>query len=159
MVVAVQESDHGTKKKLEDALKRTKRKIDEGKEIREELNKILRKIRDDARIFVPKDTWTLHDTIRVSSVPTGILGGFSKIKTVQIFDRAIIAGDVTKINPKTGRPCDYAMWVHDGHRMPDGKFYAGVPFLTMALAKNSQELDNAIDRALKKLGKDFSIGD
>lgn len=159
MVVAIKEDDAGTKKSLEDALKRLQRGIEEGKEIRDELDTVWKKIRDDAKSFcraMAYDTGTLWGTIRISSVPSGMmLGGFSKIKSIMIFDKAIIAGDITKINPKSKKPCDYAMWVHDGHRDKLGKMVPPKPFLTEALAKNETELNKAIDRALKKLGKNY----
>jgi len=156
MVIQVQEDDAGTKKVLEDALKRTTREFKEGKDIKQELDRIWRKIRDDAEVICPKDTGTLANTIRITSLPTGFMTGtWSRIKEISIYDRTIVAGDITKINPKSKRPCDYAAWVHDGHRMKDGKIYAGVPFLTQAIAQNERELDEAIDRALRKIGKKF----
>jgi hypothetical protein len=62
---------------------------------------------------------------------------------------------LTKTNPRTHKPVDYASWVHDGYIGKDGKVYSGTPFLTNALAENSEELNKAIDRALRKLGQKY----
>jgi len=154
MSVIVSESDGGTKKEAKKALKKLKKAFDEGKELGRELNKIWDKIKVDAIGLCPKETGTLASTIRTTRLPLGMMtGSWSRIKEVTIFNKSIIAGDITKINPKSKRPCDYATWVHDGHRMRDGKIYAGVPFLTMALAQNEAELNKVIDRVLRKLGK------
>jgi len=159
LVIEIRESDDGTKQALADALKMLQEGIGEGKEIRKELGDVWKKIRDDAKALcriMAYDTGTLWSTIRISSIPTGtMLGGFSKIKAITIFEGTIIAGDITKINPKSNKPCDYAMWVHDGHRDKSGKMVPPKPFLTESIAKNEDELNKAIDRALKKLGKRY----
>ena len=119
------------------------------KKIKEELERVWQNILNDAKRLCPVDTGTLRSTIRVADM-SAIMSGFSPhIKGVQVFNKAIIAGDYTVINPKTGRPCNYAVWVHDGHRLRDGRFWAGVPFLTEALMMNEAELMKAIDKALK----------
>ena len=117
--------------------------------IKDELEQIWQDILDDAKRLCPVDTGTLRSTIRIADM-TGIMSGFSPhIKGVQVFHKAIVAGDYTVINPKTGRPCIYAVWVHDGHRLRDGRFWAGVPFLTEAFMRNEKRLMKAIDKALK----------
>lgn len=47
-------------------------------------------------------------------------------------------------------------WVHDGHFMPSGRWWSGVPFFKLALEAHREELDEAIDKVWKKLGKKFS---
>ena len=154
MSVIVEESDGGSKKDTKKALKKLKKAFDDGKEIAKELNKIWQKVKVDAITLCPKETGTLASTIRVTRLPLGMMtGSWSRIKEVTIFNKSIIAGDITKINPKSKKPCDYATWVHDGHKMRDGRMYAGVPFLTMAIARHEAELEKAINRALQKLGK------
>lgn len=157
-MVAITESDNGTKRAAMAALIRLKRDIDDGRDFRTELDIVWQKIKRDAEAMCPKgdDSGLLASTIRVTKVPMGrIVGNWSRIKDITLFDRSIIAGDITKTT-KSGRPCDYAAWVHDGHKMKDGRMYAGIPFLTQALAQNEQELNKAIERALKKLGAKFS---
>lgn len=156
MPVIVEETDAGTKKKAKEALQKLKSDFEKGNIISKELNRVMMKIKSDAKTLCPKDTGTLAGTIRISRIPMGtMIGAWSHVKAVTIFNMSIVAGDLTAINPKYNRPCDYAAWVHDGHKMRDGSFWAGVPFLTEAIAMNEGELDKAIKRALKKLGKKF----
>lgn len=128
-------------------------------EVKQRLLKVLDKIKADAFDYCPKDTWTLARTIRWMSIPTLASLKQSGEKALIILDKALVAGDPTKINPKTGRPCIYARWVHDGHRLRNGMFWVGRPFLTWAWSANEVELNKAIEGALKKLGKDFSSKD
>jgi len=140
----------------ERALTKLKNDIQEGKEIESELSRIWEKIKMDAIIECPKDTGSLSQTIKV--VKTSIesmISGVSPIKSITLFDRTIVAGDFFKTNPKTKGPVDYAGFVHDGYVMRNGLIYNGRPFLTNALAKNDEELNAAINRALVKLGKKF----
>lgn len=159
MVVVIEESDGGTKKKAREAIQNLKKDFKTGNIIAKELRKVMIKIREDAKLICRQeayDTGTLYRTIRISRIPMGVMtGGWSHVKAITIFNMSVVAGDLTKINPKTNRPCDYASWVHDGHRMRDGSFFSGVPFLTEAVAKNAAELEKAIERALKKLGKKY----
>jgi len=152
-MAVITESDNNTKRKTMEALEKTRKNLPD--EVRKELDRIWRKIADDARLLCPKDTGTLAKTIRVVKAPKGLMSRLAASKEITIINRSIIAGDLMKINPKSGRPCDYARLVHDGHRLRDGSFWNGVPFLTEALAKNEAELNRAIERALKKLGKKF----
>lgn len=156
MAVVIEEDDAGTKKKTKEAIARLKKDFEDGTIISKELEQVMIKIRNDAKVACPKETGTLAGTIRLSKIPMGAMtGGWSHVKAITIFNMSIVAGDLTAINPKYNRPCDYATFVHDGHKMRDGSFWAGVPFLTEAIAANSGELDKAIERALKKLGKKF----
>ena len=151
--------DEGSNKDTQDALKRLEKDIKEGREIEAELARVWDKIKSDAYINCPKDTWSLAETIKVVKTPMGSLtSGVSAVKSITIFDRTITAGDLLKINPKTKRPVDYASLVHDGYIMKNGRAYNGVPFLTNALASNDEELNKAVNRALAKLGKKFEGG-
>ena len=157
MVVVIEEDDAGTKKKAKDAIKKLKDDLKDGTIIAKELDKVWKRIRNDAKMMCPKDTGLLASTIRISKLPSGaMIGGLSRVKDVTIFDKTIVAGDMTKINRKSGKPCDYAVWVHDGHKLRDGSFWSGVPFLSEAIAMHEDELEKAIQRALKKLGKKYS---
>lgn len=155
MTVVVQEDDAGTKMATRRSLEKTRKEFKDGKAIAKELNQVLRKIKNDAVIRCPKKSGTLSSTVRISDIaPTGALGVIG-VRINDIFNKFVIAGDITKTNPQTNRPCDYANLVHDGHRLRDGSWWGGVPFLTEAIAANQLELDKAIDRALKKIGKKF----
>jgi hypothetical protein len=142
----------------EKATEQLKKDIEEGKAISYELAKIWEKIRADAFFECPKDTGSLAQTIRVVKTSINSMeSGISPIKSITIFNRAIVAGDLMKINPKTKGPVDYAGFVHDGY-IKSGNVHNGRPFLTNALARNDEELNKAVDRALIKLGKKFEGG-
>ena len=156
MSVLIKEDDAGTKKRAIRSLEKLRRKFQNG-DFKAELDRVMNKIKLDAVAMCPKETGTLASTIRLTELPLGMMtGSWSRIKEVMIYNKSIVAGDITKTNPKTKRPCDYASWVHDGHKMRDGRMWNGVPFLTLAIAKNRLELDRAIDRALKKMGSEYS---
>lgn len=156
MTIVISEDDAGTKRKTINALEKTRKDIAAGRDITKELDRIWRAIKDDAYNLCPKDTGALANSIRIVKIPTGaMISGWSRIKEVSIYDRSIVAGDITKTNPKTKKPVDYATWVHDGHRMPDGKLFTGVPFLTEAIALHDEDLNKAIQRALKKIGRKY----
>lgn len=156
MSVVITEDDNNTKRKTREALERFRKDFGDGTDIAKELEALMHRIRNTAYVKCPKDTGTLASTVRVVKIPMGMMtGSWSQVKQVTIFNMSLIAGDLTKINPKTNKPCDYATWVHDGHTMRDGNFWAGIPFLTQAFAQHESDLEKAIDRALKKLGKKF----
>lgn len=156
----VEETDNGTKRQTREALQKTRDNFKKGKDIEFELTKVWNKVKEDAYDGCPKDTVSLASTIRVVKIPLGQLSSaWSRIKEITMFDRSIVAGDITKINPKTKRPVDYAVFIHDGFTRKNGRFYNGVPFLSNALALNSEEINRAIERALRKLGKRFEKGE
>lgn len=123
-------------------------------EIQNELDEIWEKIRDAAIDLCPKDTGALASSIEIESE-----GGTGAIKVSGIssdgdfYSNSIYAGNDSVINPKSGRATsEYALFVHDGHAMPNGMFYEGVPFLADAVDKYQDELDSVVDRALDELG-------
>jgi hypothetical protein len=152
----VQVNDNGSIKRCRDALGRFSKNISGASpEIEMELQRAWNKVKVDAVTICPKDTGSLASTIKiVATEQVDSLFG-SPNKSITLFDRAIIAGDETKINPKTKGPVNYALPVHDGYMRRDGAIYLGTPFLSYALANNEDALEAAIDRALMKLGKKF----
>lgn len=152
-MVALQESDGGTKKKTAKALEKTRKRFKKGKEVEAKLDRVWQKVERAAINYCPVKYGDLKRTIRIVKIPVGQMSGaWSRVKELTIFDRSIIAGDITKMNTM-GKPINYATWVHDGHRMRNGRMWAGVPFLTMALAQYDSEINKAIDEALKEIGK------
>lgn len=114
-------------------------------EIRLELEAVMQKILADAISLCPKDTGALASSISLESgvISAGDFAGY------QIF-----AGSPDIINPKSGKPTsEYASMVHDGHALPNGSFYEGVPFLEEAIMLHFEELERAVERALKELGE------
>jgi len=154
MSVLIQEGPEGerTKRALIDSLGKLRRDFEEGNKIRNNLDEVIDKIVEMAIDECPKDTGTLASTIKaIDGSLGGIFGG--GIKSLTVFNKTIMAGDVTKINPKTGKPCDYASLVHDGHTTKSGGFWGGIPFLTNAMMAYEDEIEAAIDRALKEMGR------
>mgnify|MGYP001054056052 CR=1 FL=1 len=142
MSVQIQEDDNGTKEKTIEEIDGIKKELPP--EVAKQLNKVWEKILRDARTLCPVDTGTLKSTIRTMRTPKGLMSsGVGGSKDFIIFDRALVAGDSTVTKP-TGEPCIYARWVHDGHVMRNGQFWAGVPFLANALDMNETELEAAI---------------
>ena len=155
----IYKEDKGSNKDTQDSLRQMEKDVQEAREIEAELSRVWDKIKTDAFLDCPKDTWSLANTIRIVKSPMlSMTGDVSPIKSITIFDRSIVAGDLMRINPKTKGPVDYASLVHDGYVMQNGRVFNGRPFLTNALSKNDAELEKAIDRALTKLGKKFEGG-
>lgn len=150
MSVALEEEEKG-KREVRDSLNKYKRELDRGTAVRAKLDEVIDKIVEDAIMGCPKDTGTLASTIQAIEGASGIFG--AGIKGITLYDKSIIAGDPTRTNPKTGRPCNYAPLVHDGHATKSGGWYAGNPFLTDAMMRHEDEAERAVDEALKTIGK------
>lgn len=139
MVVAVYETDRGSKKRAMQATTRTARAgaTATQREMIQWLNKVVMVAKGLCPIGTPASTGmkgyiggTLATTIRVvTQAPTG---GFFEITKDPLQNKigvtALITAGGWLINPNTGRVCDYAQAVHDGtFKM------APRPFLTMAI--------------------------
>jgi hypothetical protein len=105
-------------------------------QIQIELDAIWENVKATAVMLCPKDTGALAESITLESE-----GGSGAIEVGGIsadgdfYSNSISAGSADVINPKTGEPTDlYALFVHDGHAMPNGMFYSGVPFLVDAVS-------------------------
>ena len=158
MAVVVTESDNGTKQKVMDNLNDINEELPSA--IMQELDAIWMAIWMDAIAFSSKtmDTGALAASINVIEGGMGEGGGMGLSRTPRqpvgnwIFDRSITAGDVSVVNPKTGKTTAmYADWVHDGHAMRDGTFWQGNPFLTDALDAHEAELEAAVEKAMKEM--------
>jgi len=127
-----------------------------------ELSIVWEQIKDLAIIICPKETGALASSIMTESeggggaIMAGGEGGGTGTMRVgggdgDFYNNAIFAGSSDVINSKSGLPTSfYALFVHDGHTMPDGNFYEGVPFLTDAVMAYQDELDTAVDRAMSE---------
>jgi hypothetical protein len=115
-------------------------------QIKEELEEIAQEILQAAIDYCPKDTGALASSISLDDSAGAIQAG-------DFYGFNLSAGSPDIINPKTGKSTDtYALFVEDGHFMPNGDFYEGVPFLEMAIEQYEAELDAIMDRALSELG-------
>ena len=134
-------------KKLAEDLRKAQRVVN--RKFREELKRWWRKVKDTAYQLCPKDTGTLAKTIRVRRIQECSEHiGLEAEKAIVVLDTMIVAGGML-VNPKTGRICDYATYVHDGHRTPSGGFVPPRPFLTDAIAKHLPELRKILDEIFK----------
>jgi len=148
-MASVTESDDGTKGRV----KQTIKEIGEGlsDEVRKELEEIWAKIEEAAKDLCPIDTGALVSTIQSVESGGGAISATSMTSN-EVFNKSLIAGDESVVNKKTGKStAEYAGLVHDGHATRDGIMWYGVPFLTEALMMYEEELQAAIDKALKEL--------
>ena len=157
MVVGWVEEDIKVKKSKEKTIKA----IEETEKISfEEFEKsfkeYFRVLLESARMHCPVDTGTLRATIRLEDEPEGGggLGGriHGEVERHAGFGKRITAGGML-VNPKTGRICDYATFVHEGHfNVLTGNFVEPRPFLDQALRDADNYLVKCADKYLKKIG-------
>ena len=120
-------------------------------ELSAELAKIMLQVQQLAIEMCPKDTGALASSISLEG------GALEKSAGPDFYEQNIFAGNESIVNPKTGvSTAEYALYVHDGHAMPDGSFWEGVPFLSDALAAFAGEIENAVQRALAEMTKGMS---
>lgn len=118
-----------------------------------ELDATWEKIRDYAIMECPKETGALASSIEIENEGGSGAIGVSGISGGDFYSSSIYAGNESVVNPISGKPTsEYALFVHDGHAMPNGEFYEGVPFLADAVAAFQDELDGAVDRAMSENG-------
>jgi len=150
MSVALEETEKG-KAEIRDSLDKYRKELGRGTVIKRKLDEVIDRIVEDAILGCPKDTGTLASTIKAVEGASGIFG--AGIKGFTVYDKSIVAGDPSVTNPKTGRPCIYAPLVHDGHATKSGGWYAGSPFLSDAIMAHEDEVERAVDEALKTIGQ------
>lgn len=162
MVVVISKEDIPPTSKTKQALDRIQEHANE--RFREAIDEWWEKVRDLAKTLCRDmgvwDTGTLHDTIRIISGGTELgigYGGYYEVVVsptdIQV-DRMLIAGGML-INPKTGRICDYAEAVHDGHFTKSGTYVAGRPFLSMALDLAEPELRLILNKFMDEQEKEW----
>jgi hypothetical protein len=106
---------------------------------------------ETAKALCPVDTGTLWLTIRVEE-GTPDSPNFEMIVALPqdtLINMSIVAGGLL-INPKTGRICDYAQAVHEGHFIRSGNWIPPRPFLSDAMNMHQDELYRIIDRSMEK---------
>lgn len=113
-------------------------------EITDELDNLMLEAQRIAYDMCPKDTFALANSITIGS---GVISSGS-----DFYNATLGAGDET-INWKTGKmTAEYALYVHDGHVMPNGEFWEGVPFLMDGMNYIESQLEACVNRALAELG-------
>ncbi len=151
MMIGLNETDNGTKRRLQSDLQSFHRKFDN--ETRMALEDVWQKIYEEAVANCPVDTMSLVGTIKLvtgdsagQQIPTSniIASGMS----MTLFNGTITVGDDAVVNPKNNIPTSwYAIWVHDGHFNRDGRWVNGQPFLSDAFDKYEAELNTALSKA------------
>lgn len=103
--------------------------------------------------FCPKESGALASSIEIENQGGSGAIGVSGMAGGDFYSSSIFAGNEDIINPRTGKAtAEYALFVHDGHAMPNGGFYEGVPFLTDAVDMYQDELDACVNRAMSENG-------
>jgi hypothetical protein len=142
MNVTIDEDFHAQKHYVMGELAQIRDSLEDS--IKQELDAIMQKVKESAISLCPKSSGALASSIEIDNSGTVQAGDF--------YGNSISAGSPDIINPITGKATsDYALLVHDGHAMPNGSFWEGVPFLTEAYLLYESEIENAIDRALKEI--------
>lgn len=150
MGMAISETDNGTKQVVADTMRDYGVALPEA--IAAELDTIWDQIRNDAIDLCPKESGALASSIELESEGGSGARGIASVSGNEFYHNAIYAGNDDTHNER-GQPTSlYVNWVHDGHKMPNGSFWEGVPFLTQALENHEAELEEAVDRALQEMG-------
>jgi len=140
-------SDDGSFENVELSLQEIRDNIEQ--QIALELDIIWEQIRDLAIEICPKETGALASSIEIENEGGSGSIGVSGISGGEFYSSSIYAGNESVVNPVTGKTtAEYALFVHDGHAMPNGMFYEGVPFLADAVAAFQAELDACVDKAM-----------
>lgn len=143
-------SDDGSMQDVEMSLQEIRDNI--AQQVALELDIIWEQIKDLAIELCPKETGALASSVEIENeggsgaiMVSGISGG-------EFYNSSIFAGNFATSNAQGEPTALYALFVHDGHAMPDGSFYEGVPFLEDAVAAYQNELDSCVDRAMSENG-------
>jgi hypothetical protein len=118
------------------------------------------KVLATARALCPIDTATLAMSGRIEKAGADIGGYFEKAVTPEheLIDSMIVFGGIL-VNPKTGRICDYAQAVHDGHFTRSGRWIPPRPFIQEAVNIHINELYHIINQALDRTINTVWIGE
>lgn len=143
------ETDSGTKEKTKVALARTYKELD--KEFADAMRNYWWKVWNDARRLCLEygafDTGALYESIRLLWMVEPYGGLFEvgvSSKGVEL-TAMIKVGGMEYINPRTGKPVNYAQAVHDGTR-----YMAARPFLMDAIMLNESYLQSLLEKNLNK---------
>jgi len=147
--IEIRETDLGSKKRTRKAIRRIQDKKAEA--FVKELDAVVDNVVATAKRLCPVDTGTLQRSIRkIRTWEQPTSSYHIKAKDVTL-DFQIIAGGAPYYNPKYNKMVDYAQAVHDGtyNRPP-------TPFLTDAVDMHQAELDEALNRFVKKIEEEWA---
>jgi hypothetical protein len=149
-MIGISESDDGSKERTKMELQKIRDDLPVVVSL--ELTKVWEMIRDLAIDLCPKETGALASSIELQSEGGGGSISSTSMTGEDFYSNSIFAGNDDIVNPVTGKPTAlYAGFVHDGH-MIGNMMWEGVPFLTEAVLFYEDELQAAVDRAVKELG-------
>lgn len=158
-ILKMSETDKGSKGRAIRAFEKIREKSD--KEFKIHMDKYWKKVHKTAQLnciaMGAYDTGTLHDSIRIRHrAMAGRFFEVSKQPDDIHITRYIVAGGERFINPKTGKPCNYAQIVHDGGLHPNGKHYFPPrPFLSNAIDECDPYLARVMGEYIDKKLKDW----
>ncbi len=162
MSIYIQETDQGSKKRYVHVLREIQRK--RSPEFKKFEQFVGDKVLKDAKRLCPVGTptstgipnyigGTLKSTVRKENKPIeGMAKGEIAVgsTTDPQCTIVILAGGI-KVNPNTGRLCDYAQPVHDGtFKMPPR------PFIRQAWEMNEAHVDKALSQYMERITKDWA---
>jgi hypothetical protein len=150
MAMSLDISDNGTLEDVEMSLQEIRDNIE--RQIALELDIIWEQIRDLAIEMCPKETGALASSIEIENEGGSGAIGVSGISGGLFYNSSIYAGNFATSNARGEPTALYALFVHDGHALPNGGFHEGVAFLTDAVAAFQDELDACVDRAMSENG-------
>ena len=114
-----------------------------------------------AQALCPVKTGTLMATGRIEETDPSIGGYFEVGMTLEdtnIISKMIVFGGML-VNPETGRICDYAQAVHDGHFTRSGRWIPPNPFIEMAIQIHMQELDTILGKSIDEVTETIWVGE
>jgi hypothetical protein len=116
-----------------------------------ELDSIWQQIKELAIEMCPKETGALASSIELENEGGSGRMGVSQTSG-EFYSNAIFAGNDSTFNAEGHPTSQYVVPVHEGHRLPNGMFWEGTPFLTDALDAYDAELQAAVSTALAEMG-------
>lgn len=116
-----------------------------------------------AQALCPVKTGTLQATGRIEETDPSIgVGSYFErgmtIEDVNMISKMIVFGGML-VNPDTGRICDYAQAVHDGHFTRSGRWIPPNPFIEMAIQIHIQELYSILGKSVDDVINTVWVGE
>jgi hypothetical protein len=119
------------------------------------------KVLETARLLCPIGTGTLMATGRIVDKASPDVGGsFEVARSIndELISSMIVFGGIL-VNPISGRICDYAQAVHDGHFTVNGRWIPPQQFVTDAMNLHMMELDQILGEAVDKTAREVWVGE
>jgi hypothetical protein len=157
--IDITETDYGSKARAKVACQRFPKELTAN--ARWKLVYWWQEVLETARALCPVDTGTLQATGRITETDPSIGGLFEvgmTLENTNIISKMIEFGGLL-VNPKSGRICDYAQAVHDGHFTRSGRWMPPNPFIEMAIQIHMQELDTILGKSIDEVANTVWVGE